>query len=155
MKYTYKIFADYFQFYLWDKNVEPEAPTDYTEDDIRNKIKTAPSVVVIQPERNMEVPVELEVFGSEPPLELEPWDHIAEASLDLPSGLLEIYECAGESIEEIQLAPGTYRIRAYYGKLGELSEDGLDGNDHYRLDVWQAPHKEIKVIKQFHKNFQG
>jgi hypothetical protein len=50
---------------------------------------------------------------------------------------------------------GSYHIRAYYGKLGELSEDGLDGNDHYRLDVWQAPHKEIKVIKQFHKNFQG
>jgi hypothetical protein len=53
------------------------------------------------------------------------------------------------------LAPGSYRTRAYYGKLGELRDDGLDGNDHYRLDVWEAPPEEIEIIKQFHKEFQG
>lgn len=93
MKHSYTIFADYHQFYLWDKKVEPDAPTDYTDEDVQKRIKAAPNVVVIQPERNMDVPVEVEIFESAPPLELAAWDHVAEASLELPSGLLEIHEC--------------------------------------------------------------
>jgi hypothetical protein len=59
MKRSYTIFADYHQFYLWDKEIAPDAPTDYTDADVEKRIKTAPNVVVIQPERNMGVPVEL------------------------------------------------------------------------------------------------
>lgn len=149
MKRSYTIFADYHQFYLWDKEISPDAPTDYIDEDVQRRIKAAPNVVVIQPERNMEVPVELEVYESMPPLELSSWDHIAEASLELPSGLLEIHECTGGPIDEIQLVPGTYRVRAHYGKLSELSEDGLDGNDHYRLEIWPAPFAPVVVVKQF------
>jgi len=155
MKKTYSIFADYHQFYLWDKKVEPDAPTDYTDEDVEKRIKTAPNVVVIQPERNMDVPVELEILQSEPVLDTEQWDHIAEASLELPSGLLEIHECTGGSIDQIKLAPGSYRVRAYFGNLNELSEDGLDGNDHYRLEVWPAPFKPVIVVKQFRGSNAG
>jgi hypothetical protein len=152
MKHSYTIFADYHQFYLWDKKVEPDAPTNYTDEDVQKRIKAAPNVVVIQPERNMDVPVEVEVFESAPPLELVAWDHVAEASLELPSGVLEIHECTGGSIDEIQLAPGTYRVRACYGKLSELSKYGLEGNDHYRLELWPAPFASVEVLKQFGGN---
>lgn len=149
MKRAYTIFADYHQFYLWDKSISPEAPTDYTEEDIRKRIKAADHIVVIQPERNMEVPVEVEIFECRPPLELASWDHVAEASLELPSGILEIQECTGVSVDQIVLPAGSYRIRALHGKLGELSEDGLDGNDHYRLEIWPAPSSAVEVLKQF------
>lgn len=155
MKRTYTIFADYHQFYLWDKKVEPDAPADYTDEDIQNRIKAAPNVVVIQPERNMEVPVEVEIFEGAPSLELALWDHIAEASLELPSGILEIHECTGGPIDEIQFPPGSYRVRACFGKLDELSEDGLDGNDHYRLEIWPEPFAPVKVLKQFGSDSAG
>ena len=148
MKRSYSIFADYNQFYLWDKDVGPNAPTDYTDADIERRIKVAPNVVVIQPERNMDVPVVLEVTDSEPEPDFEEWDHIAEASLELPSGHLEIHECTGGSIDQINLEPGTYRIRAYYGGLNELSEDGLDGNDHYKLILWRSSYSPVVVLKQ-------
>lgn len=149
MKYTYSIFADYHQFYLWDRDTSPGAPTDYTDADIERRIKTAPNVVVVQPERNMDVPVTLEVFAMEPETDFDEWDHVAEASLELPSGHLEIRECTGGSIGRIDLSPGTYRVRAYFGALSELSEDGLEGKDHYRLVLWPEVFSPVEVLKQF------
>jgi hypothetical protein len=149
MKRQYSVFADYHQFYLWDAKVSPEAPTDYTDVDIERRIKAAPNVVVIQPERNMTVPVTLEVLNEPPLTDLAAWDHVAEASLNLPSGELEIHECTGSSLDRIVLVPGTYRVRAHYGRLGELSDDGLEGNDHYAISLWPAPVAPISVLKQF------
>jgi hypothetical protein len=117
MNRQYSVFADYHQFYLWDAGASPEAPIDYTDVDMERRIKTGPHVVVIQPERNMTVPVTLEVLSNPPLLDTTVWDHVAEASLELPSGMLEVHECAGGSLDLIALAPGTYRVRAHFGRL--------------------------------------
>jgi len=145
----YSIFADYFQFYLWDAGAMPEPPTDYAEADLRNRIKAAPFVVVIQPVRNMDVPVTLDIADMAPALDLSAWDHVAEASLDLPSGRLEIHECTGGSIDIVDIAPGSYRVRACFAGLGTLSEDGLDGDDHYHLTLWPAPATPVEVLKRY------
>lgn len=145
----YSIFADYHQFYLWDHGASPDAPTDYTEADTVRRIKAGPFVVVIQPERNMEVPVEIEIRDGPPDLDLHAWDHVAETSLALPSGKLEIHECTGGSIDILTVSAGTYRVRAHYGGLGTLSEDGLDGNDHYRIVLWPAPFANLAVLKHY------
>lgn len=149
MPTRYSVFADYHQFYLWDHELSPNAPVDYTEADIERRIKVAAHVVVIQPERNMDVPVDVEILEVAPVLTLSDWDHVAEASLELPSGRLEIHECTGGSIAILTVAPGSYRVRACYGGLGTLSEDGLDGDDHYRLTLWPAPFSEIAILKQY------
>ena len=145
----YAIFADYHQFYLWDHGTSPDAATNYTDEDVARRIKAEPFLVVVQPERNMEVPVELELAEQAPDLDLSAWDHVAEASLDLPSGRLEIHECTGGSIDILAVPAGHYRVRAYFGGLGTLSEDGLDGDDHYRIVIWPAPCADIAVLKQY------
>ncbi len=89
---AFQIFADYHQFYLWDRAKTPEAPTDYTEADVERRIKTGPHVVVISPERNMSVPVDIEVHDAEPPFDPSDWDHIAEAGLHVPSGKPQVPE---------------------------------------------------------------
>ena len=149
MRKNYEVFADYFQFYLWDREVAPDAPTDYSEEDTKRRIKAAPNIVVVQPARNMDVPVELEVLPSRPADDFSNWDHVAEASLELPSGKLQLHECTGGPIDDISLEPGTYRVRAYFGRLGELSADGLDGKDHYRIVLWRAPSAPVRVLKQY------
>jgi len=148
-KRALKVFADYFQFYLWDEGVAPDAPTDWTDADNARRLKVAPNVVVVCPIRNMTVPVEVEVHESEPPFEADKWDHIAESSLDLPSGRLQVHECCGKAVMSCRVRPGTYRVRVFYGELGSLSEDGLDGNDHYRVVLWPAPHAELRVLKEW------
>lgn len=145
----YSIFADYHQFYLWDHGASPDVPTDYAEADLVRRIKTGPFVVVVQPERNMDVPVEVEITDEPPDLDLDAWDHVTEASLDLPSGRLEIHECTGGSLDVLVVSPGTYRVRTYHGGLGTLSEDRLDGDDHYRIVLWPAPLTNLAVLKQY------
>ena len=41
---AFDVFADYHQFYLWDRGMNAEAPTDYTDEDVRRRIKTGPHV---------------------------------------------------------------------------------------------------------------
>jgi hypothetical protein len=145
----YSIFVDYHQFYLWDHEADSDAPTDYTDEDTMHRIKAAPFVVVIQPERDSYVPVEVEITDEPPEIALDAWDHVAEASLALPSGKLEIHECTGGSIDILTVPAGTYRVRAYHGGLGTLSDDWLDGDDHYRLVLWPAPLADIAVLRQY------
>jgi hypothetical protein len=149
----YEIFADYHQFYLMDAEKYPNPPVDYTDEDVRQRIKAEKFIVVIQPERNMTVPVDLEILVSEPEEDFENWQHIAEASLDLPSGKLQIEECGGETKDVLVLPSGSYRIRAFYGDLDKLSFNGLDGDDHYKVVMWQAPFESIEILKQYNPDF--
>jgi hypothetical protein len=150
-KKHYEIFADYHQFYLMDAEEKPFMPEDWTDEDIRRRIKAEKYIVVIQPERNMTVPVNLEIVDSAPNEDFEYWQHVAEASLDLPSGKLQIEECCGETKDILNLSSGSYRIRAFFGNLNTLSFDGLEGDDHYKIVIWQAPFEDVKILKQYER----
>jgi hypothetical protein len=143
-----EIFADYFQFYLWDANA-PHAPVEWTDRDVANRIKVAPNVVVICPARNMSVPVVWELHHQAPGYTLDDWDHVVECTLDCPSGHLAMEECTGGTAASMKVAPGTYRVRAYYGGLATLSADGLDGDDHYLVALWPAASAPLAVLKQW------
>ncbi len=146
---TFNLFADYNQFYLWDEDINPDTPTKWTDEDVARRLKVAPNIVVVCPIRNTTVPVTVEIHDAEPSSDVEKWDHIAECSLDLPSGKLQIHECTGGSVARFTVPPGTYRVRVFYGALGQLCDDGLEGKDHYSVVLWLAPPIELRVIKQY------
>jgi hypothetical protein len=146
---AFEVFADYHQFYLWDKGMTAEAPVDYTDEDVRCRIKTGPYVVVIQPERNMNVSVEVEIHDADPGFDDAEWDHIAEASLDLPTGRLQVHECTGGPVAEFLVAPGWYRVRSLHGGFATIDESGLEGADRYRVILWPAPQDDVRVVKQW------
>ncbi|MEN3749884.1 hypothetical protein TPR58_22115 [Sphingomonas sp. HF-S3] len=143
----YEVFADYFQFYLRDAEVQPDPPTDYVDADLTLMVKAVPHLVVIQPVRNMTVPVEIDLLDRAPETVAEGWDQIVEASLHLPSGRLELMECTTGSVDTIDLPPGTYRLRAHFGGLDTLSEDGLDGDDRYRIALWPAAAGPVELVQ--------
>lgn len=144
---AFDVFADYHQFYLWDRGMTAEAPIDYTDEDVRRRIKTGPHVVVILPERNMTVAVEVEVHDTDPGFDPAAWDHVAEASLHLPTGQLQVHECTGGPVAEFTVPPGWYRVRSLGGGFATVS--GLDGNDHYLVVLWPAPPGDVRVVKQW------
>lgn len=143
-----QVFADYHQFYLWDKGMNPLAPEDYTKEDTERRIKTGPHVVVVQPESDGTVPVEIEIRDAEPPYEAEKWDHIAEASLHLPTGQLQVHECTGGPVAEFQVAKGWYRARSFHAGLNSVY-DGSESGDCYRVVLWPAAEGGVVVFKQY------
>jgi|GEM_PF-4892689 len=90
-------------------------------------MKAAPHVVFINPIRNMTVPVTVEIHRAELAFDVNAWDHIAECSLDLPSGKLQVHERTGGSVARFAVTPSTYQVRAFYGKQGSLDESALGG----------------------------
>ena len=146
---SFDVSADYHQFYLWDRGMTPEAPTDYSEEDVRRRIKVGPHVVVIQPARNTTVPVEVEVHDADPGFAPAEWDHIAEASLHLPTGRLQVHECTGGPVAEFAVEPGWYRVRSMGCGFATIDEAGTEGDDRYRAVLWPAAAGEVRVIKQW------
>lgn len=144
------VFADYHQFYVWDP-VFPDlmALEDYTDEDIANRVKTGLGVVVVQPIRNMTVPVEIEIFDDDPEFHFNEWQHIAEAPLQLTKGRIEIHECTGGSLATLPAPSSHCTVRSLFKGLDTLSEDRLEGNDFCRIHIFPSQITELKIIKKW------
>jgi hypothetical protein len=80
------------------------------------------------------------------------WDHVTEASIDVPTGRLFMTDLLAWDRKpelRINVPPGTYRARAYHAGLNTLSWNGLDGDDHYRLVLWPGEPCEPVVLKRY------
>jgi hypothetical protein len=97
----------------------------------------------------MDVPVEIEIYDSEPPFNADGWDHIAEASLHVPTGQLQVHECTGGPVADFQVEKSWYRVRSFHGGFGTIASIGTDGADFYRVVLWPAPPADVKVVKQY------
>jgi hypothetical protein len=153
--HAFNVLADYRQFYLWDSGVDPRAPENYTDHDVRRLVKVAPHVVVIQAVRNTTVPVELELCSDDPGFDESQWDHVAECALDIPTGNLQVHECTGGPALDLRVTPGSYRVRALFTGLGTLSDDGLDGEDRYRIVLWPGQSIPLQIVKQWQAEVAG
>jgi hypothetical protein len=149
------VLADHHQFYLWDPGMTNRAPEDYTDDDVRRRIKTGPHVVVVQPERATSVPVEVEVRDDDPGFDPAAWDHVAEASLHLPTGRLQVHECSGGPVADLAVAPGWYRVRSLGAQFATIDASGLEGRDRYHVALWPAPPDDVRVLKQWEPPERG
>jgi hypothetical protein len=141
------IFADYHQFYVWDPKAS-HAPEDWTDQAVANRVNVAPGVVVICPMRDMEVPVEVGIWDSEPQVIFDAWQHVVEAPL-VTSGRIEIHECTGGPQACFSVEPGDYTVRGLYRGLDTVSADGLEGKDFYEVQIWKSPCAGLRVIRRW------
>lgn len=145
----YKLFADYFQFYLQDESVEFDPSRACKEVDL---LLAWPRAIAVLTVRNMTVPVTVELHDAEPKSDVRSWDHAVECSLEICSGKIVIFGCTDyvPDAARIKVPNGLFRVRVSYGALDTLSENGLKGSDTYRVQLWPAKGKAIKprVIKQ-------
>lgn len=147
-EFAYEIFADYHQFYIQDENA-PGDLTTWDEATTERMFILAEGMVGIGTARNMTVPVTVALHPSEPPRDDADWDRLAECSIDLPSGRFAIAGCTDylPDAARVDLPPGVYRVRIAHGGLETLSEDGLEGEDRYRLQLWPAPAAPETILK--------
>lgn len=77
-------------------------------------------------------------------------DHVAEASVRVQSGRVVVAGCTDywPDAARIRVSPGTYAVRVHYRGLGSPTEDGLAGEDHYRVVLWPGASREPTVLKR-------
>jgi hypothetical protein len=148
--HEFTLFADYFQFYIQDELAEGDLSDAWTDEAVERMLAVEDGVVGIGTVRNMDVPVTVEILDAPPPLDADRWAHVVECTLVARSPKLAIAGCTDyfPDAARIPVAPGTYRLRACFAGLDTLSEDGLEGNDRYHLQLWPAPAVEVTVVKQ-------
>lgn len=150
-EYHYELFADYFQFYLQDEQAEGDLSNSWSSEAVERMLALAPGTIGVGTARNMTVPVTVETREFAPQKEdFNIWDQINECSIAVPSGSLVIAGCTDDfpDAARIPLLPGRYRARIYYGQLYDLSDDGLEGNDLYKIVLWPSENSELKILKQ-------
>jgi hypothetical protein len=146
---TFRLFSDFHQFYLQDEAATGDLGDAWTDDAVARHIATEPGILGVGTVRVSEVPVEVEVRDVPPADDFTNWDRVNEATLDVPSGRVVVAGCTDyfPDAARIIVSPGTYRARVYYGGLGTVSEDGLEGADHYRVVLWPAPPAPVAQLK--------
>ncbi len=144
------LFADYFQFYLQDEGVKGDLSETWTPEAVERLLAVAPGTIGVGTARNMDVPVVVEVAAEAPDDDANAWDQVNECNLEVSSGRLVIAGCTDYFPEaaRIELPPGPYRARIYYGSLAAISADGLDGDDHYKIVLWRSAAAPLRVIRQ-------
>lgn len=120
---------------------------DWTDEAVDRLLATTAGTIGIGTMRNMDAPVSIKLFESEPVIaERDDIGQVNECDLEITSGKAVIAGCTDyfPDTQRMNLANGVYRARIYYSNLDKVSEDGLDGEDYYEVQLWltnemQAP----------------
>jgi hypothetical protein len=149
--YELHLFADYHQLYLEDEDRIEDQPNDWGDQLVVKKIAIAPGIIGIGTARNMTVPVQVDLFDQKPDDDFIDWDYVIEASLEVSSGKIVIAGCSDylPDATRIPVLPGSYRVRIYYGGMGTISKDGLNGDDRYRVIIWpEEEYRPLEILKE-------
>lgn len=148
------------QFYVGDSRFDGDtaSPDFWSEEAFARRLAISPpSLLGIATNREFDLPVIVKVHKMPPEDrdDLGTWDHIVEASLEVPSGRAAIDGCLSYRPEasplcraddpvspHISVWPGTYRVRICTAALG--TEE-----DHYRITLWPAPYGEPSVLRDW------
>src|SRR5579863_4404572 len=151
LSYTLKLFADYSQLYLRDEEEADDPSADWGDQLVAHRVAVAPGIVGIGTARNTMVPVRVDLFDIRPGNDSTNWDHVAEASLHVPSGRIVIVGALDYVLDakRLPVTPGWYRVRACSGGLGSISANGLEGDDHYEIAIWPEASRPPEVLKRW------
>lgn len=139
-----EVYASHHQFYLVASGGAHDADVVWDGAGLERHLGVAPGLVAIGTIGDTFLPVSIEVWNEEPPLDLDAWDHVVDASLDVPSGSLELHGVEGPAeLEPIALEPGTYRVRS--SAAGLEGADEMTGGDSYRVQLWPGSPAEPEV----------
>jgi len=123
----------------------------WTEQSVADMLAAGRGKLGISTVRNFNVPVTVVIRTMEPQDSFETWDHVAEASIEVPSGRIVVTEPTGSLPDALRIPvePGTYRARIFYGLLDKIDEMGFEGEDHYRVVLWPRMATSPHVLKRW------
>lgn len=148
--FQFELFADFSQFYIQDEPADGNLGDSWSDDALLLELAVTDGTVGVGTQRPMDVPVVLEVHDVEPAHDFDGWDMVSECSISVDSGRLVVAGCTEyfPDAARVQIEPGTYRVRVSHGNLESVSSDGLEGEDHYRLQLWLGDACDPRAVKR-------
>jgi len=150
----FTVFADYFQFIVQDEKSEDDFATIWSNEALDMALAVGKSAVCPGTLRNVDVPIEVQIFDSEPQVDLEAVDHAVEASLELPSGTIVIMGCTAyfPDAPRVNVSPGTYRVLSVMKGISSIKSEWEPADDSYVVYLWPGEHRKPKQLKHWKGN---
>lgn len=153
------VFADNFQFHLQDKRSDCDYPETWNEEIMNALFVAGSNVIGIGTVRDLDVEVSLDIMSTpmdnndmdKLPEDIEDWDHAVQCTLDVPSGEMLIGGPTEdpEHAARVELAPGRYGVRIFWGNLENVDEVGFEGDDVYKIVMWPNTELETRILKRW------
>lgn len=130
---------------------DDDSPVSVLADDLDRIGIAQLSALGVWTARDGTIPVTVHVLSAPPEDDdLAGWDRVAEASIDLDDHLLILGNQDVDQAARVATEPGTYRVRVHWSGLDTITGNGLRGDDHYRIVLWQdEPLEWSREIKAY------
>jgi hypothetical protein len=149
--YNLKFFTEYYQFYIQDATTKASTDSDifWTAQASEDKMAVEEWLLGISVAKYAVIDVKINMhWQTQTIFNLQNYDHIVEASVDVPSGVLQVLDCTTMQLQlEINVTPGIYTVRSNSANLSTVQGD--TGNDFYVIDIYPSEKKERTVIKKY------
>lgn len=148
-EYSVTLFADDHQVYLRDSASTGMDDANWNDAALKARVVVMEDAFAVSTARSMDVTVTVVVAPDAPDLDLSCWDHVVAFSIKAPSGQLAILGCTDclPDAARLDVPAGVLCVRVLFAGLNTLSEDGLEGDDHYQIGLWPGAPMGREVIK--------
>jgi hypothetical protein len=143
-----RVYADYYQFYVADAASTCDTGVIWDDPETtKRQIAQGDGLIAIGTKRYGAVPVRVEIYPIEPKLDPRGIDRINECSLTITTKLGIGNYISSSELTPIDIAPGTYGVRALYIHQDQVENDEK-GNDQYVLQFWPVTEPlKLRYIK--------
>ncbi|MGC4997384.1 hypothetical protein [Streptomyces sp. DT195] len=152
-----RLFADYFQLHVMDEDAEDDLGEAWTQEAVSDGLAVSRQTLGIGTAVDMDVTVTVELLGRPPGDDSDAFDHVVEASIEVPTGRIAVLGCTDylPDAARFEVPEGFVRVRASRTNLANVrlsDEEGYDdpeGMEQVHLRIWPAPHSAPAVIKRW------
>lgn len=152
-----RLFADYFQIHVLDEGSHAVLDQVWNDRTLSDRIVALRDILGIRTEVNVDVNVNVVWSANPPRLDVEGFDHVAEASIEIPSGRMVVMGCSDyfPDAPRLEVTPGWVRIRVQKSNLTNAvaadidSDQSVETIERIRIDVWPAAPSGIDVVKRW------
>ena len=152
--HRFEIFADYFQFIVQDEGCTDDFAAIWTPEALEMAAAFGRGSVCPGTLRNVEVPVDIQLWDRDPKVFLEAVDHAVEGSIEVQSGTLVVMGCTGyfPDAPRIQVEPQTYNVLVTMGGVASIKTEWEPAADIYSVYLWPGAIRLPKLLKHWKGN---
>ncbi|MFF8650330.1 hypothetical protein ACF06D_19145 [Streptomyces griseoluteus] len=142
-----RLFADYFQLHVINEDAEDDLGEAWTHEAVSDRIAVSERALGIGTETNVDVEVLVALLGHPPGDDTLAFDHVVEASLQVPSGRIAVLGCTDylPDAARFDVPAGFVRVRASRAN----PEDIPPAIERVHLQIWPAPYSAPAVLKRW------
>ncbi|MFJ3661911.1 hypothetical protein ACIPPM_15765 [Streptomyces sp. NPDC090119] len=152
-----RLFADYCQIHILDESSEGELAERWTNEALTDRLVAVRDILGIRTEVDVDVQVEISSTSGRPSLDMDPYDHVVEASVEIPSGRMVVMGCSDylPDATRVEVEPGWVRIRVQKSNLANAvaadleSDESPETIERIKVDVWPEDPSGVRVLKQW------